>query len=181
MSPLERLARRRKLRFLRRHGATDQAHSGETDLLGHLESTEALLASWGAPASLRDAALFHSAYGAPSMRALVGADRRDEVRRLIGDEAETLAWLWHDIKRDTLVANLERDETELRVQLRDEREVPITRSQFEGLVNLWFADAVEQLPRRDAASRARQEAWLTPFFGMALPAAVVAARDVFDA
>ena len=174
----ERLWRARHIRFLRKAGAGRIDHSGER-LLDHLAATHDLLASWGARPALRDAALFHSVYGTQFLAdELLGPDRRDDVRARIGEEAEELAWLWHAVRRESLAANLERDGG-LSIECQDGTTVAISRRQFEDLVNLWVADAVEQLPRRDAESLERQRGRLTPLLGVAMPAAESAARELF--
>ena len=177
--PRERLRLRRLVKFLRENGAERIEHSNES-LLDHLLETRAVLESWGARRELCDAALFHSVYGTQFLGdELIGTDRRDELRALIGDEAEAVAFLWHGIKRETLADNLGRDE-DLRIEFRDGSEVPITRQQFADLVNLMVADAVEQLPRRLPENVERQQGWLTPFLPLALPAGARAAQDVFE-
>jgi hypothetical protein len=109
---------------------------------------------------------------------VIGTDRRDDVRGLIGEDAEAIVWLWHGIRRESLAPNLEREDGELSIELRDDSEVPITRQQFLDLVNLMVADAVEQLPRRLPENVERQRGWLTPFLPLALPAGAEAARGV---
>lgn len=176
--PVERLRLARLKRFLRANGAERVEHSGES-LLDHLLATRDVLAGWGGRRELCDAGLFHSVYGTQFLGdELLGTDRRDEVRAMIGDDAEAVAWLWHGIKRESLAHNLEREDG-LSVEFRDGSEVPISRQQFVDLVNLMVADAVEQLPRRLPENVERQQGWLTPFLPLALPAGAEAAREVF--
>jgi hypothetical protein len=177
--PRERLRLRRLVGFLRDNGAERIDHSNES-LLDHLIETRDVLASWGARQELCDAALFHSVYGTQFLGdELIGTDRRDEVRALIGPDAEAVVWLWHGIERQSLAQNLDREEG-LEIALRDGTEVPITHQQFVDLVNLMVADAVEQLPRRLPENVERQQGWLTPFLPLALPAGARAAQDVFE-
>ena len=153
-------------------------HSGE-HLLDHLLATRALVESWGARPALCDAVLFHSVYGTEFLgEGIVGTERRAEVRTLIGDESEALAWLWHAVRRESLADNLGRSEN-LRVDCRDGTVASLSRQQFEDLVNLMIADAVEQLPRRGAESAERQQKWLSPFLRVAMPQAALAARECF--
>lgn len=154
-------------------------HSGER-LLDHLVATHDLLASWGARPALCDAALYHSVYGTQFLdEELLGSDERDQVRARIGDEAEALAWLWHAVRRESLAGNLSRED-DLQIECQDGAVVGISRRQFEDLVNLMIADAVEQLPRRQPENVERQRGWLTPFLPVAMPAAAEAARELFD-
>ncbi len=173
------IRRARHIRFLRSVG-TDRVEHSEERLLDHLISTHDLLASWGARPALCEGALFHSIYGTQFLDAeVLGSGDRNKVRARIGDEAEELAWLWHSVRRDSIAANLEREDG-LRIETQDDAVIAINRQQFHDLVNLWVADAVEQLPRRDSASVERQRAWLTPLLPVALPAGAEAARKIVD-
>ena len=177
--PLGRLRLIRLKRFLKASGAERIDHSNES-LLDHLLATRAVLEGWGARRELCDAALFHSVYGTQFLDdELLGLDRRDDVRALIGPEAEQVVWIWHGIERESLARNIGRDR-ELSIDLRDGTEVPVTPQQFEDLVNLMVADAVEQLPRRLPENVERQRGWLTPFLPIALPDAARAAERVFE-
>jgi hypothetical protein len=177
--PLERLRLARLVRFLESAGAERVEHSNES-LLDHLLATREVLASWGGRRELCDAGLFHSVYGTQFLGdELLGTDRRDEVRAMIGAEAEAVVWLWHGIQRESLAQNLGRTD-DLTIELRDGNAVTITPQQFEDLVNLMVADAVEQLPRRLPENVERQRNWLTPFLPLALPEAARTAQDVFS-
>lgn len=179
MSPRERLRRRRQTRFLLANGADAVEHSGER-LLDHLLEVRGVLEGWGARTALCDAGLFHSVYGTQFLgEELLGSDRRDEVRELIGPEAEELAWLWHAVRRESLADNLGRSEG-WQIETRGGEVVPISRQQFEDLVNLMVADAVEQLPRRGEEGLRNQRPWLTPFLPLAMPAAADAARKLLE-
>jgi hypothetical protein len=174
----ERARRARHVAFLESVGADQVEHSDER-LLDHLLATRALLADWGARTELCDAALFHSVYGTQFLQdGLLGSDRRDEVRTLIGAGAEELAWLWHAVRRESLARNLE-GSADLSIECRDGATVALSRSQFDDLVSLMLADAVEQLPRRGPEGLERQRRWLTPFLDTAMPPAAHAARDLF--
>lgn len=64
-------------------------------LLEHLEGTERVLRSWGAPEHVCRAGLFHAIYGTdgfPSMLADVGA--RERCQQLLGLDAERLVYLF---------------------------------------------------------------------------------------
>ena len=177
MSLRARMRRRRQVSFLLANGADAVEHSGDR-LLDHLLATHDLLASWGARPALCEAALFHSVYGTQFLgEELLGSDRRGEVRALIGAEAEELAWLWHAVRRESLAANLGRT-GDWGIETRDGEALLITRDQFEDLVNLMFADAVEQLPRRGEDGVRNQGPRLRPLMPVAMPAASAAAREL---
>lgn len=175
------LRHRRPLRFLQQRGADTLAHS-DTTLTLHLRGVHLLLCEWGAGTDVAAAALLHSIYGMEFLHdAVTDASERARVRALIGDRAEALVWLWHSLQRESLPACAEHSQEAPFVMSRfgDER-MPITRAQLADLANLMIADAVEQLPRRNAAARARQRGLLRPLFPFALPAAIVAARALLD-
>jgi hypothetical protein len=174
------LRQRRPLRFLRERGADALAHS-DTTLTLHLRRVHLLLKAWGAGTDVAAAALLHSIYGTEFLRdAVTAASERVYVRELIGERAEALVWLWHSLQRESLTACADHAQDPYVVSRLTGERLPLTRTQFAGLANLMIADAVEQLPRRDAAARARQRGLLTPLFPFALPAAVDAARAVLD-
>ena len=136
------------LAFLRKIGAYDVRHNSHEQLLPHLRGTCELLRSWGARAELCDAGLFHSVYGTEFFATdTLQTSARAEIQEVIGEEAEALVWLWCFGRRHSLKGALT-GETELRMQdRRTEEWLPITRQQLRDLVNLWIADALEQLHR----------------------------------
>jgi hypothetical protein len=124
------------------------------------------------------AALFHSVYGTERFtRTLLSADARNEVRALIGAEAEALAWLWCALERESLEAALHEDPPRSLAAL-DGSPLPATHAQVLDLANLLVANAVEQTPRESAEKREKQRQRLAPFLGAVLPSAAAAARDL---
>jgi hypothetical protein len=172
--------RAEQLEFLSRTGAEGVSHTGR-NLLGHLGEVAAMLEKWGARPALRDAGLFHSVYGTEFMRSpIIDSGEREPVRRLIGDEGEEIAWLWHSVRRASIAANLGR-ESRLRITLRDGTSWPVTRQQLQDVVTLWIADALEQMEQRGRrAARSMRDA-LTPLLPLALESAAAAAREAFRA
>ena len=80
-------------------------------LFDHLLGTRQLLVDWGARPALCDAGLFHSIYSTEHYeQTAVALTRRDEVRQLIGEEAESLVWLFCMMRRETFSWTLERTE-----------------------------------------------------------------------
>jgi hypothetical protein len=72
---------------------------------------------------------------------------RNEVQQLIGDEAESLAWLFCMIRRETLYQN-PGPEGEFRVQHRLTDEwLPLTKTEFQDLLTLTLANTLEAFPR----------------------------------
>lgn len=171
-----RLRHRPALQFLHRRGADALPHS-DTTLSEHLCRVHLLLRAWGADRDVAAAALLHSIYGTEFLADAVAGDaERADVRRLIGERAESLVWLWHSLVRTSLPEAATRAGDPFVLSRLSGERMPITRTQLVDLANLMIADAVEQLPRRNAAARARQRTLLTPLLPLALPEAAAAAR-----
>ncbi|WP_327695409.1 DUF6817 domain-containing protein [Streptomyces sp. NBC_00459] len=85
--------------FLRQLGAEQIGHPGGT-LLAHLCRVYRLLASWEARPALRLAGLCHAAYGTDGFpTALLALDRRAELARVIGAEAEEIVHVYSAMDR----------------------------------------------------------------------------------
>ena len=98
---------------------------------------------------------------------------RNEVQQLIGDEAESLAWLFCMMRRETLYENPGR-EGEFRVQHRLTDEwLPLTKIQFQDLLTLTLANSLEAFPRCSWIRRAPQylRRYLRRFRDIAIPPA----------
>ena len=136
-----------RLRFLRQANTEGMPHS-DRGLLDHLLGTRQLLVEWEARPALCDAGLFHSIYGTEHYELkAVPLTMRNEVQQLIGEEAESLAWLFCMIRHETLYQNLEL-EGEFRVQHRLTDEwLPLTKIQFEDLLTMTIANTLEAFPR----------------------------------
>src|SRR5688500_4710344 len=98
----------RRLEFLRKANADGMPHT-DGALLDHLLRTRQLLVEWEARPALCDAGLFHSVYGTEyyELKA-VPLSMRQEVQQLIGEEAESLVWLFCTMRRETLLDNVKR-------------------------------------------------------------------------
>src|SRR3954454_1591338 len=96
----------KRLRFLRAANTEGMPHS-DRGLFDHLLGTRQLLVEWGARAALCDAGLFHSIYSTEHFgQTAVPLARRGEVRQLIGEEAESLVWLFCVMRRDGFFQDL---------------------------------------------------------------------------
>ena len=135
-----------RLRFLRK--ATEQMPHSEVGLFDHLLGTRQLLVEWEARPALCDAGLFHSVYSTDHYElTAIPLSMRDAVRQLIGDEAESLVWLFCMMRRETLYQNLDK-ERDFSVQHRLTGEsIPLTEGQFHDLITLSFANCLEPFPR----------------------------------
>src|SRR6185295_17698861 len=98
--------------------------------------------------ALCDAGLFHSIYSTDhyELKAFP-LSRRGEVQQLIGDEAESLVFLFCMMRRESLYDNL-RKGRDFSVQHRLTGEwLPLTEDQFRDLITLSFANCLEAYPR----------------------------------
>ena len=81
-----------KIDFLKRLGCEECLHGSDT-LLHHLIGTHDLLKQWGAEEYVQDAGLYHSVYGTEYFQPNLNVTR-DQVREIIGTEAERLVDLF---------------------------------------------------------------------------------------
>jgi hypothetical protein len=170
-----------RLRFLREANTEVMPHS-KRGLFDHLLGTRQLLVDWGARPEVCDAGLFHSVYGTEYYElAAIPLSMRAEVRQLIGEEAELLAWLFCTMRRGTLLdQNLGRD-GERNVQDRLTGEwLPLTDTQFKDLVTMTFANSIEAFPRASWIVRRKICRYLRRYRSIAIPP-VQTAFDRFDA
>jgi hypothetical protein len=164
-----------RLALLRRLGFDDLQHDSHVPFLSHLLGVRRLLVAWGERPAMADAGLFHSAYGTEYFPVDAPASR-DDVRAVIGDEAEAIAHAWCTIRRDTIElgppASVVDRTTDERIELSTDR--------LADLATLWAADTVEQLHRMDAHEQAFADG-LRPVLALARPAARSAAEATFAA
>ncbi|MDB6029102.1 MAG: hypothetical protein JWM68_5325 [Verrucomicrobiales bacterium] len=152
-----------RIRFLREANTETMPHS-ERGLLDHLLGTRQLLVDWGARPALCDAGLFHSVYGTEHYEPkAISLTMRANLQRLIGEEAELLAWLFCIMRRETFDQNLGRD-SGFSIQHRSTGELlPLTAAQFHDLVTLTFANTLEAFPRLSRSVRRNCRNYLRPF------------------
>jgi hypothetical protein len=148
-----------KLAFLREVGLADVVHV-RVSLLDHVVATRDLLARWGAPPALRDAALFHAVYGTEEIdprldRPPVPASERERVRGIIGAEAERLVWLFRSLDRKRFVRWAADGAEGEPPQRRGGRLGPLPPEEVSAVANLVVANAMEQIDRRRRSHRRR--------------------------
>jgi hypothetical protein len=162
--------------FLRELNIGAREHS-KRGLLNHLLGTRRLLHEWGARPALCDAALFHSVYGTEGYElATVPLSQRVRVQELIGNEAESLVWLFCFMNRQTLAGNIRRSEDFAVTHRLTGEQLPLTNQQFGDLVNLTFANELEAYPRMSRSWRRGCRAYLQGFRQIAMSSA----RQAFD-
>jgi hypothetical protein len=82
------------IQLLIKCGAESIDHPGG-NLLSHLKRVSALLEGWGARPALRAAGLGHAFYGTDGFpTALLALEHRDDVREVLGQEAEGIVYLY---------------------------------------------------------------------------------------
>jgi hypothetical protein len=117
--------------------------------LAHLIAVYRILESQGYPPDVCRAGMFHSIYGTEKFQGFtLPLDRRDEVRALIGDRAERLAYLNCAMDRASLDRALSQRGGTYRITDRITGEpVELSRADFDDLCRVHLFDWLEQVPR----------------------------------
>ncbi len=131
-----------RLALLRRLGFGELAHDSHVPFLSHLLGTRRVLTEWGERAAMCDAGLFHSSYGTEFFAPDAPASR-NEVRELIGDEAEEIAWVWCTILRGTIGVTPPHTTTTRSSGMT----MDLSAEMVADVATLWAADTVEQIAR----------------------------------
>lgn len=160
-----------RLALLRQLGFGELTHDSHVPFLSHLLGVRRLLVEWGERPALCDAGLFHSAYGTEYFQPTEPASR-DDVRRLIGDDAEEVAWMWCTIRRDTIELG---DEVTV-IDRQSGRRIAMSDAMTADIATLWCADTVEQIARM-----AVEERGFAHSLGAVLPLASPMARASAEA
>lgn len=101
------------IEFLLENGADENGHSGRS-LLEHLTGTASILMDWNCSNDIVYAGLCHSIYGTDSYHTVtVDPSKRDEVRALIGEKAESLAWEFGNRKNPRIASFIQNKELDL--------------------------------------------------------------------
>jgi hypothetical protein len=117
--------------------------------LAHLIAVFRDLESLGCPQDVCRAGMFHSIYGTEKFQGFtLPLDRRDEVRALIGDRAEYLAYLNCAMDRASFDRALDRKIDPLPIIDRiTGQEVQLAQRDFDDLCRVHLVDWLEQVPR----------------------------------
>jgi hypothetical protein len=117
--------------------------------LAHLIAVYRDLEAQGCPEDVRRAGMFHSIYGTQRFQGFtLPLQRRGEVRDLIGDRAERLAYLNCAMDRPSFDRALEGDAEPYRFRDRiSGEEVRLSRGDFDDLCRVHLSDWLEQVPR----------------------------------
>ena len=143
--------------FLVGLGTDKVEHSGRT-FLAHLIGVHRDLESWGCDHEICRAGMFHSIYGTePFQKFKVPLEQRGEVRELIGERAERLAYLNCAMTRATFDESIEKDEGPYTMVDRFTGDtVELSPQEFEDLATVHLCDWLEQVERDQAWDRRRK-------------------------
>jgi hypothetical protein len=139
---------KRLTEFLLAAGAAEVAHTHKT-YMGHLVNLYRLMADRGCPEEVCGAGMFHSIYGTERFQGFkLGLDRRPDVRALIGERAERLAYINCAMDRASFDRALAegREPYRVRDRLSGEEHV-LSRADFDDLCRVHLYDWLEQVPR----------------------------------
>jgi hypothetical protein len=136
------------IEFLRQIAAVDVPHTGGT-YLGHVVSVYRDLKKWGYDEDVALAGLFHSIYGTGLFQKFkLPLERRGEVRALIGERAERLAYLFCAVVYDSLDETIKRGGPPYRMTNRFGGEpIEMSAQEFDDLLRVQLVDWLEQVPR----------------------------------
>jgi hypothetical protein len=117
--------------------------------LAHLIAVHRDLQAQGYPEDVCRAGMFHSIYGTERFRGFtLPLEQREEVRALIGDRAEKLAYLNCAMNRESFDRALEQEQEPYRILDRiSGEEVALDRRDFDDLGRVHLFDWLEQVPR----------------------------------
>ena len=129
-------------------GAADISHSDKT-YLAHAIGVYNDMKAWGGTDELCSAALFHSIYGTQGFQSFtLPLDRQPELRALIGDYAEKIAFANCFMDRASLDAQLTQAEAPYTIINRVTREeLVLSKAEYEDLIRIHLCDWLEQVER----------------------------------
>jgi hypothetical protein len=154
-------------------------------LLDHLQGTHDLLVEWGNEPDICVAGLFHSIYGTYAFdKRSADMSMRDEIRDVIGAEAERLVVLFCVTDRRCFYEHL----GESRFRLRDivhDRDLDLDRNTLAALIEIEVANILDQIPHRSQKKARRAAECYADAFTRSRdyisPAAAGAAERCFNA
>jgi hypothetical protein len=134
--------------FLVELGIEQVSHT-QKSYLAHLIALFRLLKSQGYPEDVCRAGMFHSIYGTEKFQGFtLPLERRNDVRALIGDRAEFLAYLNCSMDRASFDRALDQADEPYRIVDRiNGEEVQLSNHDFDDLVRVHLFDWLEQVPR----------------------------------
>lgn len=129
-------------------GAADIGHTDKT-YLAHNIGVYNDLKKWGCSEELCRAGLFHSIYGTQGFQGFkLPLARQSELRGLIGEHAEKIAFLNCFMDRASLAMQLEEPEAPYTIVHRESRQkIVLTKAEYDDLICLHLCDWLEQVER----------------------------------
>lgn len=173
----------RHMALLEKLDAHVTSHSRRT-LLDHLRGTHDLLVEWGNEPNICVAGLFHSIYGTYAFdKRSADMSMRDEIRDVIGVQAERLVYLFCVTDRRCFYEQL----GESRFSLRDivhDCDLDLDRNTLAALIEIEVANILDQIPHRSRKKARRVAEWYAGAFarseGYISPLAAAAAERCFN-
>jgi hypothetical protein len=143
--------------FFKETGAAGVEHT-DGSYLGHCAAVYRDMKRWGFDEELARAGLFHSIYGTGIFQRFgLDLERRAEVREMIGERAERIAYLFCAMDYDSFDRELGRGTPPFRMTDRfTGQPVEMTPEEFEDVVRVQLVDWLEQLPRGKRWDRRRE-------------------------
>src|SRR4051794_11950677 len=143
-----------------RPGIEEMEHTGRT-YLGHLIAVHRMMEEQACSTDACRAGLFHSIYGTEAFRRFqLPLNRRAEIRDLIGERAERLAYLNCAMDRASFDAALQRGQSPFQILDRlTGEEVSMETADFDDLCRVHLYDWLEQAPRSRFGYGYRREAY----------------------
>lgn len=128
---------------------TDKVPHSSTNFLAHLIGVYTDLGKWGCHEAVCRAGMFHSIYGTePFQDFKLGLGRRGEVRELIGERAERLAYLNSAMTRTTFDETVRQGSgPHSMIDRFTGQRVTFSPQEFEDLMTVQLCDWLEQVER----------------------------------
>ena len=128
---------------------TERVEHTEGSFLEHLIAVYHDLKKWGCDEDLCRAGMFHSIYGTEKFQKFaLPISRRDEVRQLIGERAERLAYINCAMDRATFDRAVERGTGPYVIADRlTKQSFELSDDEFDDLCRMHLCDWLEQVPR----------------------------------
>ncbi len=139
---------KRQTDFLVGLGIADVPHT-QKSYLAHLVGVHRYMRGLGCSEEICQAGLFHSLYGTERFQGFkLPVERRSEVRELIGERAERLAYLNCAMDRASMDRAVEKGDGPYRITDRlTGQEVELNQADFDDLCRVHLYDLLEQIQR----------------------------------
>jgi hypothetical protein len=127
---------------------TDKVPHSSTPFLAHLIGVYRDLKEWGCPEYVTLAGLFHSIYGTEVFqRFSLPLEKRDEIRALIGEEAERLAYINCALTYESMDGSAQADGPPHLQDRFTGGPLEVTEREYQDLLTLHLCDRLEQAER----------------------------------